>query len=213
MDYLKNLDYNPKKQSMILAGATQTGKTTQAVTYAKMLSYNGFNVLVLDNKRKFTSLDPMKVIHTITDITGSGLQILQPHKFTSPEQMHQFFEDLAWVCYSYPNLIWVIDELHSWFRDKRTHIPSFEMYCRECHNQNSSFIGIFQSPSEVPSYVMRNSYHRFMLFLDLDQDIETMKKIMGKEVKEFGLGNIKEYEGLYKERGKPVKLFKVVKSV
>jgi len=197
---------------MILAGATQTGKTTQAITYAKMLSVNNFNVQILDNKRRFTSLDPSKVIHTLQDITGQGLQILQPHKFTSPAQMHQFFEDLAWVNYSYSGLVWIVDELHSWFRDKRTHIPSFEMYCRECHNQKSSFIGIFQSPSEVPSYVMRNSYHRFMLFLDLDQDIETMKKIMGKEVKEFGLGNIPKYEGLYKERGKPVKLFKVTKS-
>jgi len=212
MEYLTNLDYNPKKQSMILAGATQTGKTTQAITYSKMLSVNGFNVQILDNKRRFTSLDPSKVIQTIQDVTGQGLQILQPPQFTSPQQMHQFFEDLAWNNYRYHNLIWVIDELHSWFRDKRTHIPSFEMYCRECHNQNSSFMGIFQSPSEVPSYVMRNSYHRFMLFLDLDQDIETMKKIMGKEVKEFGLGNIPEYQGLYKERGKPVKLFKVTKS-
>lgn len=212
MDYLTNFNYDPKKQSLILAGATQTGKTTQALTFSKMLSYNGFNILILDNKRKFTSLDPLKVIHTSSEITGNGLQILQPHKFVSPSQMHTFFEDLAWICYSYPNFIWVIDELHSWFRDKRTHIPSFEMYCRECHNQNSSYIGIFQSPSEVPSYVMRNSTHRFMLFLDLDQDIEAMKKVMGKEVNQFGLGNIKEFEGLYKERGQPVKLFKVIQS-
>ena len=213
MEYLKEFNYNPKKQSLILAGATQTGKTTEAISISKMLSYNGFNVLILDNKRKFTKLDPMKIIRTIPDITGQGLQILQPHKFVNPPQMHQFFEDLSWSAYSYPNLIWVIDELHSWFRDKRTHIPSFEMYCRECHNQDSSYIGIFQSPSEVPSYVMRNSTHRFMLFLDLDQDIESMKKVMGKEVHQFGLGNIKEFEGLYKERGLPVKLFKVSEPI
>lgn len=212
MEYLKEFNYDPQTQSIIIAGATQTGKTTEAITKCKMLGINGFNVLILDNKRRFTSVDPTKVIHTISDVTGQGLQILQPHTFSSPEQMHQFFNDLAWVCYAYKNLVFVIDELHSWFRDKRTHIPSFELFCRECHNQKSSFIGIFQSPSEVPAYVMRNSYHRFMLFLDLDQDIETMKKIMGKEVKEFLLGNIPEYEGLYKERGKAVKLFKVIKS-
>ncbi len=212
MEYLTEFNYNPKKQSVILAGSTQTGKTTEAETKCKMLVMGGYNVLILDNKRRFTKLDPTKVIHTIQDITGKGLQILQPHKFTNPQQMHQFFEDLAWVCYSYHNLVFVIDELHSWFRDKRTHIPSFEMFCRECHNQNSSYIAIFQSPSEVPSYVMRNSHHRFVLFLDLDQDVEAMKKVIGKEMREFGLGNIPEYQGLYKERGKPVKLFKVVKS-
>ena len=126
--------------------------------------------------------------------------------------MHEFFEDLSWIAYSYTNLIFVPDELHSWFKDKRTHIPSFELFCRECHNQNSSYIAIFQSPSEVPSYVMRNSNHRFMLYLDLEQDIDAMKKVMGKEVKEFALNNIPKYDGLYKETGKPVKLFHVVKS-
>jgi len=212
MEYLTKLDYDPKTQSMIMAGSTQEGKTTHAISYSKMLAVNGFNILILDKKRKFTSLDPSKVIHTISDITGKGLQILQPHRFSSPEQMHQFFEDLAWVCYSYTNLIFVIDELHSWFRDKRTHIPSFELFCRECHNQNSSFIAIFQSPSEVPTYVMRNSHHRFVLYLDLDQDVDTMKKVIGKEMKLFAESKIVKYEGLYKEKGKPVKLFKVIKS-
>lgn len=171
-----------------------------------------YNLIVLDNKRRFTSLDPSCVIHTISEITGKGLQILQPNKFVNPQQMHQFFEDLAWVCYSYHDLIFVIDELHSWFRDKRTHIPSFEMFCRECHNQNSSYIGIFQSPSDIPNYVMRNSHHRFVLYLDLDQDVDSMKKVIGKEVKLFAENKIPKYEGLYKEKGKEVKLFKVVKS-
>ena len=177
-----------------------------------MLSVHGFNLLILDKKRKFTKLDPTRVIHTISDVTGKGLQILQPHQFSSPQQMFQFFEDLAWVCYSYHNLIYVIDELHSWFRDKRTPIPSFELFCLECHNQHCSFITIFQSPSEVPNYVMRNSHHRFVLYLDLDQDVETMRKVIGKEMKLFAESKIAKYEGLYKEKGKPVKLFKVVKS-
>ena len=212
MEYLKQFDFNPLKESVILAGADQTGKTTHAITLCKILEQGSHNILILDHKRRFTSLDPSKVIHTLSDITGNGLQILQPYTFASPEKMHQFFNDLAWICYGYNHLIFVIDELHSWFRDKRTHIPSFELFCRECHNQNNSFIGIFQSPSEVPSYVMRNSYHRFMLFLDLEQDIETMRKIMGKEVLQFPEGKIPQYSGLYKERAKPVKLFKVIKS-
>lgn len=213
MEYLQEWNYKPEKQSVIMVGADQTGKTTHAMSVAKMLSVKGFNVQILDHKRKFTSLDPSKVIHTISDITGTGLQILQPHTFSSPEKMHQFFNDLAWVNYSYHNLHWFIDELHSWFKDKRTHIPSFELFCRECHNQNNSFVGIFQSPSEVPTYVMRNSYHRFMMYLDLEQDIDTMGKIIGKnEVKEFVNGNIPKYEGIYKERGQKPKLFKVVKS-
>ncbi|MCH7561077.1 MAG: hypothetical protein IIC67_06900 [Thaumarchaeota archaeon] len=212
MEYLTTLDYNPEKQSMILAGSTQEGKTTHAISYCKMLTIKGFNILILDKNRKFTKLDPDKVIHTLSEVTGKGLQILQPHRFTSPEQMHQFFEDVAWVAYSYHYLIFVIDELHSWFRDKRTHIPSFELLCRECHNQNSSFMAIFQSPSEVPNYVMRNSHHRFVLYLDLDQDVDAMKKVIGKEMKLFAESKITKYEGLYKEKGKPVKLFKVVKS-
>jgi hypothetical protein len=213
MDYLNNWKYDPRKESIIIVGADQTGKTTHAKSIGKMLSVQGFNVQILDHKRRFTSLDPSAVIHTLQDITGQGLQILQPHTFSSPEAMHQFFEDLAWTNYRYHNLNWIIDELHSWFRDKRTHIPSFELFSRECHNQDSSFIGIFQSPSEVPNYILRNSYHRFMLYLDLEQDIDTMGKIMGRaEVKEFALNNIKKYEGLYKERGNKVKLFKVVKS-
>lgn len=211
MDYLTEFNYNPKKQSVIIAGASQTGKTTEAITKCKILEMANYNILILDKKRKFTKLDPTKVIHTISDITAKGLQILQPHKFTSPQQMFQFFEDLAWVCYSYWNLILVVDELHSWFKDKRTHIPSFEMYCRECHNQNSSFIAIFQSPSEVPNYVMRNAYHRFVLYLDLDQDIDAMKRVIGKEMKLFSEGSIPQYQGLYKEQGKPVLQFEVTK--
>lgn len=212
MEYLKEFNYNPQKQSIIITGADQTGKTTEAITKCKILAQNGFNVLILDHKRRFTSLDPFKVIHNVSDVTGKGLQILQPHTFTSPEQMRQFFNDLSWVAYTYKNLVYVIDELHSWFKDIRTHVTSFELFCRECHNQNSSYIGIFQSPSEVPHYVMRNSYHRFMLYLDMDHDIETMKKVMGKEAKLFTTNEIPKYHGLYKERGHPVLLFKVAKS-
>lgn len=212
MEYLKEFNYDPEKQSIIIAGATQTGKTTDAISRCKMLARNGFNVLILDNKRRFTSVDPISVIHTIQDVKGKGLQILQPHRFSSPEAMHQFFEDLAWQCYILRDIVFVVDELHSWFKDKRTHIPSFELFCRECHNQNSSYIGIFQSPSEVPNYVMRNAHHKFMLYLDLEQDIETMRKVIGKEAKLFIDGDIAEYEGLYKERGQKVKLFKVTKS-
>ena len=76
MQYLKDLDYDPSKQSVILAGSTQTGKTTHAKSLVKALSVNGFNIVILDNKRRFTSLDPSKVVHTIQDITGQGLQIL-----------------------------------------------------------------------------------------------------------------------------------------
>ncbi len=212
MDQLTQLDYDPKTQSMIFAGATQTGKTTQAITYCKMLAVKGYNVLILDKKRRFTSLDPNAVIHTITEVTGKGLQILQPNQFTSPQQMFQFFEDLSWVAYSYDHLVFVVDELHSWFKDKRTHIPSFEMLCRECHNQKSSFIAIFQSPSEIPNYVMRNAHHRFVLYLDLDQDIDAMKRVVGKEMRLFAENEIPQYTGLYKEKGKAVKLFTVVKS-
>jgi len=214
LDYLKDIVYDPQKQSVIIAGATQTGKTTHAISLTKALAVNGFNILILDNKRKFTSLDPSKVIHTIQDVTGNGLQILQPHRYASPSMMQQFFEDLAWQCYIHHDIIFVIDELHSWFRDERTHIPSFELFCRECHNQDSSFIGIFQSPIEVPAYVFRNARHIFMLHLDLIQDIESMGKVVGREeVKLFSKGDISEYEGLYKERGqRAVKLFKVVKS-
>lgn len=212
MEYLKVFDYKPKKQSLILVGADQTGKTTQAITFCKLLEQGGYNNLILDHKFRYTSLDPTKVIHNLSDITGKGLQILQPHTFTSPDHMSQYFEDVSWIAHSHHKLVFTVDELHSWFADKRTHIRSFELFCRECHNQDNSFIGIFQSPSEVPNYVLRNSYHRFMLYLDLEQDLDAMKKIMGKEVKLFAENQIPQYEGLYKERSQPLKKFKVIKS-
>lgn len=211
MEYLKTLDYNPLRQSVSLIGATQTGKTTHAISMCKMLQVNGFNILILDNKRRFTSLDPNAVIHTLSDIRGQGLEILQPMTFSNPNQMLQFFSDLSYVMYRLHNQIFVVDELHSWFKDPRSHVMGFEMYCRECHNQNSSFIAIFQAPSEVPKYVLRNSHHRFLLHLDIDKDIDFMKSYIGKEAIDFSKGEIKQYEGIYKEQGKPCKLFKVVK--
>ena len=211
MEYLKNWNYNPLRQSVVLVGATQTGKTTHTISLCKLLEMGEFNILIYDRKRRFTSLDPNAVIHTLSDIRGKGLEILQPLTFTSPNQMKQFFNDLSWVLYRMHNQIFVIDELHSEFPDPRTHIQGFEMYCRECHNQNSSYIAIFQAPSEVPKYVLRNSRHRFLLHLDMDKDVDFMKSYIGKEATKFSEGEINEYEGIYKEQGKPCKLFKVVK--
>lgn len=213
-DYLDKLRYDPKTESMSMIGASQTGKTTHAITISKMLGDNDYNVIILDKKWKFTAVDPSKVIHTLSDIRPKGLQILQPYKFDSPQQMHQFFLDFCWVAYSLWNVIIVIDELHSWFKNKWVSIPSLELYARECHNQKSSFIAIFQAPSEVPNYILRNSEHRFCLYLDLPTDIDYMKRFIGKEVNEFLTSTEMRdnYEGFYKKQGQPIKKFSVVKS-
>lgn len=212
-EFLEKLRYNPKRQSISIIGATQTGKTTHAISISSMLANNNRNILILDNKRKFTGLNPSRVIHTLSDIRGQGLEILQPYKFDSPVQMQQFFVDLCYVMYSMKNQIFVMDELQSWFRNKWVSIPSLELFAHECHNQNCSFIAIFQAPSEVPNYILRNSEHRFCLFLDLPTDIDYIKRFMGKEVLEFMTDSYlrENYIGFYKQQGQLTKKFRVVK--
>ena len=75
LEYLTSPTYDPEKQSLSIMGETQSGKTTHAVSIVSMLASAGFNVIVLDNKRKFTKINPTKVIHTMQDIRGKGLEI------------------------------------------------------------------------------------------------------------------------------------------
>lgn len=209
--WLEKPRYDPLHQSMSVFGASQHGKTTYVIGIATMLRAAGFNVLILDKKRRFTQLDPHKVINHLQDVTGKGLQILQPLRFTSVQQIHTFFSDLCFLAYSLKNIVFIVDELHSWFKDIRTHVSSMELFCRECHNDNSSFIAIFQSPAEVPKYILRNSHHRFCLYLDGQYDIDKVRGLIGPEVELFSYGVIPKYHGFYKEQGQPIKKFKVEK--
>ena len=199
---------------MVIMGDTQSGKTEHGITHTKILSDIGYDVLALDLNRKFTKIDPTKVIRTIQDITGKGLQILQPHSFTNPDLMGQFFSDVCYVAQSYMrkgNFVFVVDELQEWFDNQWKSVQPFETYVRTCHNHNSSFIAIFQSPSEIPKYVLRNAVHKFCLYVDLPGDVIYLSKLLSKEVSGFSENKYPKYTGIYKRAGEPLQTFKVVK--
>ena len=210
------MSYNPKKESVVIMGDTQTGKTEHGITHTKSLASARYNILVLDLNRKFTKISPELVIHNLNEITGVGLQILQPHAFSSLSLMNQFFEDTCHIARKLMlrgNFIFVVDELQEWFNDQRSHIKPFELYCRTCHNHNSSYVSIFQSPSEIPKYVIRNAVHRFCLYVDLVGDVDYLKKLIGKEVTLFASNHYERFEGIYKKTGEAVQTFKVVRLV
>lgn len=211
MKNLTNFNYDPKTESIAIVGASQHGKSEHAILLSKILIHGGFNVLILDPNRRFTSLNPNAVIHTLSDIKMEGLQILQPYPFETLEQTHQFFVDLCLQMHRLNNVVFVIDELHNWFKNKWQSINALELFMRNCHNQNSSYIAIFQAPSEVPNYVLRNARHRFCLYLDLPTDIDYMKKFVGKEVNGFVENTVPRFTGFYKQQGEPLLLFKVKK--
>lgn len=211
---ITKINHNPKKESMVMMGDTQTGKTEHGITHTKIISQLKYDVLVLDLNRKFTKIDPSKVIHNLSDITGKGLEILQPIRFTTPDAMGQFFSDLCYIAQSRMltgNFVFVVDELQEWFDNQWTQVKAYETYVRTCHNHCSSFIAIFQSASEIPKYVLRNAVHKFCLYIDAPGDVTYLSKLISKEVQDFSLGKFPKYTGIYKRSGEPTQRFRVVK--
>ena len=87
-------DYNPLKENVILTGSAQVGKTEFSKKLALMLAQNKYNVIVEDFHRRFTACDPMAVKKNLYDIKGKGLEILQPHEFTT-----SYFDDMCALVY------------------------------------------------------------------------------------------------------------------
>lgn len=202
-------NYNPLKESIILTGETQTGKTEYAIKLATMLANNNYNVIINDVHRKFTKIDPMAVKRNLYDIKGKGLEIIQPSEFTL-----SWFNDLCALVYSFENQIFIIDELHNVCSKQSTKsVKNLELFCRNCHNRHadknpefgSSYIAIFQRPAEVPNFVLGNSTHRFCCWFDLPSDIKFMEKWVGVDVNKFATGEIKieDYKAIYKMKGYP----------
>ncbi len=205
-------DYNPLKESIIVAGETQTGKTEFTKKLALMLVQNNYNVIVEDFHRKFTECDPMAVKRNLYDIKGKGLEILQPYEFTL-----KYFNDLCAMVYSMYNVIFIIDELHNFCKKQSTKsVSNLDLYCRNCHNRGtdinpkygSSYIAIFQRPAEIPNFVLGNSTHRFCCWFDLPSDIKFMEKWVGTEVRKFASGEIQidDWKAIYKKKGLPAEV-------
>ena len=211
MKSFENWNYDPRTQSVAIIGASQHGKTEHAKTIVKILRSGNHNVLILDPNCKFTSLAPQAIIKNLNEITGIGLQILQPYPANTIQAMHQFFKDLCSLVRTFNPLVFIIDELHNWFPTKQTPINELELLTRNCHNFKSSYVAIFQAPAEIPNYILRNAEHRFCLYLDLPTDIDYMKKFIGAAVEKFPKGEIPKYKGIYKRQGEEPQIFEVVK--
>ena len=203
---------NPNNESAVLIGASQSGKTTYAKQLIKILRHAKHNVIILDPHFKFTALAPQAVVRNLNQLTGEGLQILQPFEFTNVNAEHEFFKRLlhhARALSTLVNFVLVIDELHNWFKTKQSNVAELEWWCRNCHNRQCSYLGIFQAPSEVPNYIVRNAAHRFILYLDLPTDQDYMKKFIGKEIYQFSKGEIPQFMGIYKKQGSDPERFEV----
>ena len=206
--------YNPKKESVLIVGETQSGKSEWTKTLCHINAYSGYNVLVLDRNWIFAQLNPDKVIHTISDVTGKGLQILQPPTIRTSADKHAFFNNFCYVAQSFSkqgNFILVIDELQDWIEHINKKVDGLDTYIHTCHNYNSSYILNFQSPSEVPKYVFSNAIHKFCLYMDTPTNVKFMRNYVGKMMDGFASGEFEKYEGFYKQSGQPAEKFKVVK--
>lgn len=198
------LEWNPLKENSIITGASQKGKTHLGRSLAKLLWLKGYNVIVVDVHRKFTKIDPFSIKRNTYDITGKGLEILQPFEFTK-----EWFENLCLQIYSMRNVVFMIDELQN-FTDTYVIRGPLKILTENCNNRNIGYMAIFQRPAEIPKFVLNNSTHRFCFYFDLPTDIAYMKKWIGPEVEKFLAEDWPEYYGLYKRQGKKgAEMFKV----
>ena len=209
-----NFEYNPKKESVLVVGETQSGKTEWTITLSHINAFSGYDVLIIDRNWKFTKLNPDKVIHTISDIKGKGLQILQPNTIKTGAQKHEFINNVCYIAQGFSkngNFILVIDELQDWIEHFNKKVDGLDTYIHTCHNYNSSYIVNFQSPSEIPKYVFSNAVHKFCLYMDTPTNVKFMKSYVGKMMDGFSNGDFAKYEGFYKKSGLPPEKFRVIK--
>ena len=191
-----DIKWNPLLENTSIIGTNQTGKTTLARALVQFFRLN-FNIIVYDPhghqnpKRGFTQVAPECVKHSIFDIRGQGLEIIQPL-----EDSKKFFDSLCLKVYSLRNLIFIMDELHNNASKYRTE-KNLDLLARNCNNRQIGYIAIFQRPAEIPNYILSTSTHRFFFFLDLPNDREYIEKWTGIT----GTETLKIREGIYRKRG------------
>jgi len=187
---------NPYKENICVVGAAQVGKTEFCKKLVKMFAETGFNVIVYAPHPNFLEVAPNRVVRNLSQVTRNGLIIYYPI-----ESSKQDFKNFMNLVYGMSNVIIVLDELHN-FCSAQSSEPELDIFVRNCNNRNMGFVAIFQAPSEVKKFVIRNSMHRFCFFLDIPTDIDYMKKWMGPEVQQFlGEWPIESREGFYKKQG------------
>lgn len=205
-EYLKNLDYSPYKENVVIIGAAQHGKTTQGRNITRMLASNFYNILIWDYNKRFTRINPFAVKHFLHEITGKGLEIFQPELRTD-----EIFDNFCALAFTFRNVVVVIDELQNYCSPNSTP-KNMQLLMENCNNQSVAYIAIFQRPAEVTRFVTSNSRHRYCLYLDDPNDIKYMKKWIGQDVENFLNNSIPLFEGIYKKVGQTTKRFQVEKD-
>jgi len=193
---LTKINWNPLKENTSFIGAAQVGKTELAKKVTKMLSSIGYNVTVYAPHESFLEVDPMCVVRTLSELRGKGLQIYYPY-----ENSWDDFNKFCYLMYSMKNQVVIWEELHN-FSEATRWPTGLSMFARNCNNRNSGYMAIFQTPTEVPKFIIRNSMHRFCFYLDVPTDIDYMKRYIGTEVVQFlGEWPVESREAFYKKQG------------
>jgi hypothetical protein len=190
-------DYNPLKENVGFMGYNQEGKTESAIELVPRLRKAKYNVIICDTNWKFTKLDPMAVKRTLYDLKGEGLEIFQPHQWTEG-----LFEKLVWFVYTLKNrnVVFIVDELGNYV-EKQSLPESLKIFVKNCNNHNIGFVAIFHSPAEIPNKVLRMLHHVFCYYMDLDYDIDVIRKNwFGDLAFAFREGKVPQYRCLYKKR-------------
>jgi len=187
---------NPLWENISIMGTNQTGKTTLARELVRRWRLQ-FNIAVYDPhgyenlERGFTQIAPECVKHTNLEITGKGLEIIQPHIDSK-----KFFDGFCNKVMTLRNLITFMDELHNNASKHRTE-KSLDLLARNCNNRNIGYVAIFQRPAEIPNYILANSTHRFFFFMDLVSDRKFIENWTGVT----GLDTLNQLEYFYQRRG------------
>lgn len=187
-------DYVPLKENVSIVGLAQSGKTNLACFIAMNLIKSGHNVIIEDNRNRFTRLNPLCVKNSFDRLGTQNLEILQL-RWTN-----EVFETLCGKVMSLHEEVFIMDELHN-FCSKNRAETNLAMLVRNCNNENIGYIAIFQRPQEVPSMVLSNSHHIYAFPLELPSDIDYMCTWLGDDFRKFNESEIPKYTCLHKTQG------------
>lgn len=168
--------YSPYDEDIVIVGGKSKGKTFKAKWILSQISRLPY--LIYDYNNLFSNFG--SIIHNVNEIRYDQI-IYQGDKTLAGfiSVCDKLFAEAQKGILS--DMVFVVDELHQYYRNKQTVIQSFEQIVMTARNYGVSGIYISTRPATIPNNVLSNASHCFAFGLSNFNDIVWLKDYIGEK--------------------------------
>ncbi len=171
-----NFDWSPFDEDIVIVGGKGTGKSHKLKWILSLISNLPYVVFDYNNlfssfgiiARRPTEITKGQIIYQGLDRTQDGFITFCKRIFFGSQS-----GELS-------DMVFCVDELHQYYKNKQTAIPEFENIVATARNYGISGIYISTRPATMPNTILTNAQHCFAFALANEGDISWLRGYIGE---------------------------------